>query len=179
MRKINAFLTFAIILMLLVHMGIGSLNLFEISYVMAKWLARVTITLVAFHMVLSCILTIKSLKVMKKTGAPYFRENTLFWGRRISGLAFMILIPFHMFSFGHTENGKYVLDFFSPLKLALSLLFLLLLSFHTISNVKPVLISLGIRKLKRRTGDIIFIVSLILLVSTVAFIVYFLKWNSI
>ena len=52
------------------------------------------------------------------------------------------------------------------------------LAVHVISNVRPMLISFGIRSLKERSGDILFVLALLLLFMTLSFIVYYIRWNS-
>lgn len=179
MRKLNAILTAVIMSLFVVHAILGALNIFDVVIIISKVISYGMVALVAAHTVLSVILTVQSVKVWKRTGAPYLRENRLFWARRISGFALMLLIPFHMFSFGETVNGVYSLYFFSGLKLSASILFVICLAFHIIANVKPMLISFGIKKLRPRAGDILFFISVLLLIAVAAFIVYFIRWNTL
>lgn len=179
MRKLNAILTAVIMALFVIHGVLGALNMFDVAVIIAKTISYGMVVLIAVHTVLSVILTVQSVKVWKRTGAPYLKENKIFWSRRISGFALMLLIPFHMFSFGATVDGVYSLYFFSGMKLAASILFVLCLAVHIISNVKPMLISFGVRKLKPRAGDILFFLSILLVIAVAAFIVYFIRWNTI
>lgn len=179
MRKWNAILTAAIMTLFVIHGVLGALNMFDIAVIIAKTISHGMVVLIAVHTVLSVILTVQSVKVWKRTGAPYLKENRLFWSRRISGFALMLLIPFHMFSFGETVDGVYSLSFFSGLKLFASILFVLCLAVHIIANVKPMLISFGVRKLKPRAGDILFFLSILLVIAVAAFIVYYFRWNTL
>jgi hypothetical protein len=47
---------------------------------------------------------------------------------------------------------------------------------HVITNVKPSLISLGIRSLREYAVDILLVMSLLLLIAGAAFVVYYLRW---
>ena len=179
MRKLNAILTAVILTLFVVHGVLGALNMFDVAVIIAKYISHTMVALIAVHTVLSVILTVRSVKVWKKTGAPYLRENGVFWSRRVSGFALMLLIPFHMLSFGETVNGVYSLYFFSGMKLSASILFVVCLAFHIIANVKPMLISFGIKKLRPRAGDILFFLSVLLLIAVAAFIVYYIRWNTL
>ena len=130
-------------------------------------------------MALSCILTAKAFKTWKVTGAPYFKENTLFWARRISGIAIMLLITFHLLAFMSTTPDKFTLPFFGTAQLVTNILLVASLAVHVITNVKPMLISFGIRSLKPRVGDILFILSALLVLFIIGFIVYYVRWNTI
>ncbi|MBR1534607.1 MAG: hypothetical protein IJ639_09585 [Ruminococcus sp.] len=179
MRKWNAILTAVIMTRFVIHGVLGALNMFDIAVIIVKFISYTMVALIAVHTILSTILTARSVKVWKKTGAPYFKENGLFWSRRISGFALMLLIPFHMLSFGATVDGVYSLSFFSDLKLFASILFVLCLAVHIIANAKPMLISFGVRKLRPRAGDILFFLSILLVIAVAAFIVYFIRWNTL
>lgn len=63
------------------------------------------------------------------------------------GALFGILVLNGSISIGATVDGVYSLYFFSGLKLFASILFVLCLAVHIIANVKPMLISFGVRKL--------------------------------
>ena len=134
--------------------------------------------LIAVHTVIGIRLTADTLRVRKKTGVGYFRENTLFWARRVSGFAVMVLLVFHITAFGDRSGALYRLQWFDTAKLVTQLLLTGTLALHILSNVKPVLISFGVRSLKERAGDILFILSVLLLFMAAAFIVYYIRWNS-
>ena len=81
MRKFNAVLTALIMVLFLLHAVFGAMALVGVNYNALKMLARVCATLIIIHTVIGVKLTIDSLRVWKKTGAPYLRENGLFWAR--------------------------------------------------------------------------------------------------
>lgn len=178
MRKANAILTAVIMVLLVIHGILGSLSLVGAGETTLRVLAWVTVGLVGVHMVLGIILTGQSVRVWKKTGAPYFKENHLFWARRISGLAIMILIAFHMTAFGSMNAGSYRLSYFGTFKLITQILLVVAIAFHIITNVKPMLISFGIKKLKPKASDILFVLSILFVLFVAAFIVYFIRWHA-
>ena len=179
MRKFNAILTAAILVLFLVHAILGGFQLLGVGSTAVKAVAWVDAVLILIHTAIGVKLTVDTLKVQKQTGVGYFRHNLLFWARRISGIAVMVLLFFHLTAFGSASGAAYRLQWFDTAKLITQLLLVLALALHIISNVRPMLISFGIRSLRERVGDILFILSVLLLFMAVAFIVYFLRWNTI
>ncbi|MBR1731003.1 MAG: hypothetical protein IJ725_01030 [Ruminococcus sp.] len=179
MRKLNAIITASIMLIFVLHAVTGSLNMMNIAPIITRVEAYVMLGLICVHTVLGAVLTVKSVKVWKDTGAPYFRENINFWTRRLSGLVIMILIVFHITAFSSNTAGAVTLPYFGVFRLVTQLLLVLSIAVHVITNVKPMLISFGIKKLRPRVGDILFFISAVLLVAVVAFIIYFIRWNTI
>lgn len=179
MRKLNSILAAAILLLFMIHGILGTLTMVDAAMIITKHMARFMVVLIVIHTVLSCILTAKALKTWKVTGAPYFKENTLFWARRISGLAIMILIAFHMISFMSTTPGSFTLPYFGGSLLAANILLVISVAVHVTTNVKPMLISFGIRSLKPRVGDILFVLSVLLVLFIIGFIIYYFRWNTI
>ena len=181
MRKFNALLTVLIMILFLVHAVFGAYELIgaNIQTDFMKITARVCSFLIVIHAIISIKLTIEAIRVWKSTGAPYLRENGIFWARRISGLAIMVLIFFHMFAFGHTVNGIYQLKQYTFLKMCFQLLFVLSIALHVITNVRPMLIALGARSLKKFVPDILLVLSIILILFIAAFIIYYFRWQAV
>ncbi len=179
MRKINAVLTAVIMLIFVLHAVTGSLNMMNIAPIITRIEAYIMLGLICVHVVLSAILSVKSVRVWKTTGAPYFKENILFWTRRLSGVVIMILIAFHTTAFRSETAGAVTLPYFGVFRLVTQLLLVASIAVHIITNVKPMLISFGIKKLKPRAGDILFFLSAVLLVAAIAFIIYFIRWNTV
>ena len=179
MRKFNSVLAAVILALFIVHGFLGALTMVDAAVIITKHMARFMVVLIAVHTVLSCILTAKAIKAWKVTGAPYLKENTLFWTRRISGFAIMILIAFHMLSFMSTTPGTFTLPYFGGSMLAANILLVISVAVHVVTNVKPMLISFGIRSLKPRTGEILFVLSILLVLFIIGFIVYYFRWNTI
>ena len=178
MRKWNAILTAAILLLFLVHAVLGGFQLLGVGSTAVKIIAWICVGLIAVHTVIGAKLTADTLRVRKKTGVGYFRENTLFWARRVSGFAVMVLLAFHLTAFGDNSGAQYRLAWFDTGKLITQILLVAAIALHVLSNVRPMLISFGIRSLKERAGDILVILSAVMLFLAAAFIVYYLRWNS-
>lgn len=178
MRKWNAVLTGAILALFLVHTILGGFQLLGVGRTAVKVVAWIAVGLIAVHTILGVKLTIDTLKVRKRTGVGYFRQNALFWARRVSGFVVMVLLVFHLTAFGDNSGAQYRLAWFDTAKLVTQLLLIASLALHILSNVRPVLISFGIRSLRARAGDILFILSAVMLFLAAAFIVYYIRWNS-
>ena len=178
MRRFNAVITVLILVLFLIHAFLGAFMMMDVTANTYKITARACATLTIIHALIGLWLTGKSLWICHKTGAPYFKENQLYWARRISGLLIMVLIFFHSGSFTDHIGGIFQLKPFNTARLIIQILFILSLALHIISNVRPMLISLGIKKLRPHQGKILFILSVILLFFTAAFIIYYLHWQS-
>ena len=179
MRKLNAVLGAAILVLFLLHAILGSFQLLGRGDTALKGAAWAALALIALHTGIGVKYTVDSLRVWKRTGAGYFRQNALFWARRLSGFAVMALLAFHLAAFGTGSGGAYRLRRFDTAKLAAQLLLAAAVALHVISNVKPMLISFGVRGLKARAGDILAVLSVLLLFFAAAFIVYYLRWNRV
>lgn len=179
MRKLNSILSVFILVMFVIHAVLGAFNLIGIGSVTTKTLSRTMVILIIFHTIIGIILTLKSLKVWKKTGAAYFRDNLVFWARRISGFAVMVLIFFHFTAFENIGGNNLRLAEFNSFRLIMQIILVCSIAVHVITNVKPILISFGIKKLKPKAGDIIFWLSAVLLFAAVGFILYYVRWNTV
>ena len=178
MRKLNAILTAAILVLFVLHGVLGAFQMFGLGTATLHVMAWTLLALVGVHTLLSLKLTWDSLRVWKRTGAPYFRENLLFWTRRVSGLAVMVLLAFHVAAFSYTSEGVFRLKWFDAFKLATQLLLIASIAVHVITNVRPALIAFGVKRLKPRAQDILFVLSVLLLIMAAAFIVYYIRWNG-
>lgn len=112
-----------------------------------------------------------------KQGFAYSKQNALFWTRRVSGLAILILVFFHMGAFGSVEDGLYILTPFTTVKLLTQLLLIAALFVHIFVNVRPLLVSLGVIAYKERRGDLFLILSILLLFMAGSVVVYYIRWH--
>ncbi|MBR1444092.1 MAG: pilus assembly protein PilX [Firmicutes bacterium] len=177
MRKANAVISAVVMVLFIIHGIMGSMTLIGLGHINFKALSWVMLFLICVHTVIGIILTAKAVIVWRKTGAGYFKENKLFWARRISGFAIMMFIFFHVTAFSYMNYGVYRLKMFDGAKLITQMLLLLSVAVHVITNVRPMLIAFGIKKLKPRTGDILLFLSVMLFVMAIGFIVYYIRWN--
>ena len=163
----------------MLHGLMGSFMLLGIGSSAGKILAWVGVAVLAAHTVIGVILTIKTLKIFKNAGNSYLKQNAVFWARRASGLAILILMFFHIGLFGGVQDGMYILFPFTTVKLITQLLLVAALFIHLFINIRPLLISLGIISYKERRGDIYLILSVLLLFCTGTVIIYYIGWHTL
>ena len=177
MRKANAVITALIMLLFVIHGVLGAFQMLGAAGTWHKTLARAAFGLAVVHALIGLRLTVDTLKTQKKAGTAYPGANRLFWARRISGFALMILLVLHMTAFTGKVDGVVRLKPFGGFQLAVQLLLVIALALHVLMNVKPLLISFGIRSLRERAFDILFVLSILLLVMAAGFVIYYLRWN--
>ncbi len=177
MRKINGIIAMLVLVLFLIHGLLGALNLMNIATVIVKVLSHTMLCLIIVHAIISFGLTVRSVKTAIKTKAPYFRQNRLFGARRISGVLILALVFFHMTAFGYTSGGVFRLVPFDVFRLITQVLFILSIAVHIITNVKPVLITFGVKKLRPKAGGILFFISAALLFMAAGFIIYYIRWQ--
>lgn len=179
MRKINTILSVLLLVIFMLHGLMGSFMLLGIGSSAGKILAWVGVAVLAAHTVIGVILTINTLKISKNVGNSYLKQNAVFWARRASGLAILILMFFHIGLFGGVQDGIYILFPFTTVKLITQLLLVAALFIHLFINIRPLLVSLGIISYKERRGDIYLILSVLLLFSAGAVIIYYIGWHTL
>lgn len=177
MRKINGIIAMTVLALFVIHGVLGALNLMNVAPVTTKAMSHTMLALIVLHAFITIGLTVRSVSIAAKTRAPYFRQNRLFWARRISGVLILLLVFFHLTAFGTNSGSVFRLVPFDLFRLITQILFLLSIAVHIITNVKPMLITFGIRKLKPKAGDILFFVSVVMLFMAVGFIIYFIRWR--
>ena len=181
MRKYNAVLSMGILVLFLIHAIAGGFQLAGIlsggSAVM-QILAWVMLGMILIHVIIGCKLTVDTLKACKQSGTSYYKENKLFWLRRSSGFAVMIFILFHVLIFlGRNENSVYRLNYFGTLQLISQILLVIAIAVHVLTNIKPLMIAVGTKSYAKILMDILFLLSVVLILSGIAFVIYYLRWN--
>ena len=166
-----------ILVLFLLHAIAGGFQMLGVGNTALKAVSWVTMSLIAIHIIIGIKLTADTLIAQRKAGVAYFKENKLFWVRRLSGFAVMLLLFFHFTAFGYYIGDAYRLRWFTFGKLTTQILLVIALAVHVISNIRPVIISFGIKSLKQWIGDILIVLSALLLFMATAFVVYFLRWN--
>ncbi len=180
MRRINSIITGAMMLTFLIHAISGAfmmLNIMEGGSMLLIVATNLFVILAFIHILIGAKLTADSLRTIKKSGVYYFRENLVFWARRVSGFAIILFMVFHVLIFaGRSEDGFFRLNLFGSFELVISLVFVVCLAIHIISNINPLLISLGIPSLRKYSGDILFVLSVVMLFCAAGFIGYYILW---
>lgn len=178
LRRINIFVVIGIVLSFLFHSISGSIRLFGAEGISPKLSARLCLTFAAVHVIITAILTVKTLMTIRKSGRGYFRENIIFWTRRISGFALLIPLVMHLLIFRGTGDDAYRLVFFHSGRLVSQILLAACLALHIIMNIRPMLIGMGAKQRGLLSADICFVLSVVLLLCCCAFCAYFLRWAA-
>ena len=180
MRKFNAVLGMSIFALFLIHIILGSMQLTGVMPGGNVIMIVGTILLLAavgLHTLIGIKLTADTMKAIKKSGANYFKDNKLFWIRRISGFALMFFIAAHIIIFsGHRSGGTFRLNLFDVPQLIISILLVLSVLLHIVTNIRPLMTALGAGKAKEFLADIAVVFSILLMLAGAAFVVYYVRW---
>jgi succinate dehydrogenase/fumarate reductase cytochrome b subunit len=180
MRKGNAVVSGAILIMFLIHAVAGSFQMMGImpgGSALMEALAWLMVVLVAVHVLIGIVLTVKTVHILRKSGVHYFKENIVFWIRRISGFALMLLVFLHFAVFVQTGEGIFRLSDFDVPQLVGQVLMLLALAIHLLCNIRPIAVSLGLIGGRGYGRDVLLILSIVLAFCVLAFVVYYFRWN--
>ena len=163
MREFNTILVLIIMVLLLDHVLFGGMYFLGIGTGVFKPLAIAMLALVMLHAVISLIVTFRAEKAGFVTKARYNKENREFWGRRITGIFIIILALLHAFMVGKNQDGVPRMQKMpKPLHIATPLL-IIFVYLHLLTNVRPLLISFGIRNVKKKARIIEIILTIIML----------------
>jgi len=180
MRKINRFVSLGLLALLLVHGLSGAFQLAGIMEGGKAWRTYATygmMVLMFIHIVLGIALTFQTLKEIKKAGTSYWKGNEMFWLRRISGFAIIFAAIYHVLIFTSESGAAFRLQLFDGGALVGSLLLVLAVLIHGISNIKPLVLALGAKKSLRFVRDFVVILGIACLVMAAGFVIYYLRWN--
>lgn len=183
MRRVNAFVTVLLFLLFLVHLIRGGLILIgavQGGSTAFKAVTHSMLTLLAVHVLIGVILTVKTIMTAHGSGTFYRKENRMFLIRRISGFALVFFMAAHVMIFSGSEvNGAYRLNLFDAPALILQILLVICLLIHLGCNIRPLGISLGIDGLRGIRTDALIVLTILLLIGGIAFFVYYLMWNAV
>jgi len=182
MRRINSVLVIGIIALFAVHLIAGGFQLIGVfggGNSFMKVISWVMLSLIGCHILISIKLTADTFLAQRRAGAAYFKENKLFWLRRISGLAVMLFIVSHLMIFNTSDSGKVRLSLFEGAQLASQILLVISLALHIITNIRPLMIALGIKSGRELAVDILIVTAVLLVFAGAAFAVYYIRWNTV
>ena len=180
MRKVNAVISMAVMVLLLVHAVAGGFQLMGMvagGNRILSVLAWIMSGLILGHIIIGIKLTIDTVKAIRKSGISYGRENRIFWARRISGFAVMLFVFCHIAIFMGSSGDVYRLTVFEGVQLATQILLVISLAVHVLTNIKPLLISFGIKGFRIYVKDVLFIIAIMMLFCGIAMVIYYLRWN--
>ena len=180
LRKINMFIVIGMLAVFLAHAIGGSLILAGAqSRMWVKTAARALEVLIGLHIIITTILTIQSLRARRLSGAGYFRDNIEFWTRRISGFVILIPLMMHILIFSQPEGVDVVrLQVFTTGRLISQILLVAAIALHVLTNIRPALISFGVKGGKAVKIDLMFILSVLLLLFAAAFAIFYVRWMN-
>ena len=176
LRKLNLLSIVGMLVCFVAHALMSSFQLLGASADSLKTVGWVCIGMVSVHMLISAILTGQTLHALHRSGVSYWRGNELFWLRRVSGLAIVVPLILHLVIFNASNEGAYRLQVFTTGRMVSQILLLLAIALHVVINVKPYLLSFGMRAHRQVAVDILLVLSGLLVLFGAAFIVYYLRW---
>jgi succinate dehydrogenase/fumarate reductase cytochrome b subunit len=179
-RKINTIISTLLLGLFIFHAIAGGYQMIGVmpgGSDLMETVAWILILLTAVHMLFGIVLTVKTVQISKRTGIHYWKENSMFWLRRLSGFVLMLLIFLHLILFVRTGEGIFRLSNFDVPQLIGQILMLLALMLHLLCNIRPLAVALGLYGGRGYVRDAIFIISVVLAFCGLAFVVYYLRWN--
>lgn len=180
MRKWNTVISGLIMILLLIHAIVGGYQLFGTLPGGNQWvkiLSWLMAILVVLHMIIGIRLTADTVKACRRSGVFYWKENILFLVRRISGFALVLLLLYHAVVFADLGGGSFRLHLFEGPQLTGSLLLVITLAVHLLSNLRPLAVAFGRPGLRKLTVNLLLLLSVISLFCAAAFVIYYFRWN--
>ena len=177
MRKWNNLLARIIIVLFLLHALMGSLMLLGLSNISFKPLSWLLFAAVIAHGVLGILATVQAVKGGRQSGKWYLRQNAVYWTKRFSGLAILILLCFHISAYTTAVGNAFFLKEFTFGRMVAQLLLILSIFLHLAVSVKSMLIAKGVVEFKERTIDWMMVLSLMMLFFAAAVVIYFIQWQ--
>lgn len=179
MRKLNIFLVIGMLVTFLAHGIMGAIKLFGADANSLKPAAVACLCFMTAHVIVTSVLTVQTLHARRISGAGYFKDNLLFWARRVSGFAILIPLVMHLLIFSSPDSGAFRLQAFTEGRMISQILLAAALACHVLTNIEPALISFGVKDTKAFSHDIMFVFSSVILFAGAAFVVYWLRWARI
>ena len=177
MRKWNNILARVIIVLFLLHALMGSLMLLGLSTISFLPLSWILMIAVVIHGIMGLLSTFMAVKSGRASGRWYFRQNAAFWTKRISGIAILLLLIFHVTVYTTSVNGRFFLKEFTFCRLLSQILFMLAIFIHLAVSIKSMLIAKGTVKFRERTFDWMLVLSVMMLFFVTAVIIYYIQWQ--
>ena len=176
-RQLNAIVTVAIFVLFCIHAVVNTLLLADIiTMPVNKVITWAMAVLVCVHVVVGIVVTVETFRAQREAGASYPGLNKRFWAVRISGVAIVAFIVIHVLLLGPQPAGSPFLHPFHGAELAVSLLLVASLAVHVFCNAVPLMVSLGVCSDRGRAIDFCIVAGVILVISAVGFVLYYLRW---
>ncbi len=177
MRKIFTLLTAFLTILCLWHAAMGSFMLLGISTRPAAFMGCLVGILAVCHILLGCRFWLRTLR--QGQCFYYSHANRLFWLRRGSGVAVVLLFLFHWHVFGSMEDTHYMLYEFTTFKLITQFLFVSMLFLHIGLNIRPLLLALGMPHIAVHTRDLYSVLFILYLFMIGSLLYYYAGWQYV
>ena len=137
--------------------------------------AFVCLGLLVVHIILSCILSTKTIKDAIKNDDKYEIQNKMFIIRRASGVLMILFVVAHLVFYFGPQVQNFSSTAMSVPQLILLILLVISLIVHIVTNIRPLMVSLGVTSSGAiRTVLCIFVICALLLMAF-AGVSFFLK----
>ncbi len=179
MRKINTILGPVLIVLLLIHAISGSFQLAGLipgGSAIRNVLSIILLVVTGVHGIIGIKLTADTIIAGRHGGRSPFKNNELFWIKRITGFAIVFLVIYHVIVFSGEQGEVFRLNAFEGIQLAAHIILTIAVAVHVLAGIKPLCMALGIAD-RRFIKDALIVLSVIMLVCAIAFIYYYLRWN--
>ena len=182
MRRANAIISAALLVLFVIHMVWGGLSLIGAGggNPVFSILTYIFMALAIVHIIIGVKLTVDTIMAAKSSGVFYFKENRLFLARRISGFALIVFMAVHVAVFsGTNDGGRFRLNLFDLDALIFNILLVASLFVHLACNIRPLKIALGLSDKKNFKTDVVLVLSILLLFAAAAFLIYYVRWQVV
>lgn len=171
MQKFHPILAWLILLLLIVHLVMGSVTLLTPVFLINKPFVTVFFAMVCLHAVISLAKMLR--KGRARNRFSYLKENGTYWLRVLSGLAILVLALIHTTLWVvHTPFGVIMREF-GWSSLLLQMLFVATLTMHILLNIRPLLLDSAIDPTGRAKRWMSGITVILAALAAVAAICYF------
>ena len=174
LRATNALVSLLLLVLLLAHTVSGGFMLLGVNGSTAKPLSWAAMALAAVHALIGLFFTFGT--ISRRGAFAYAGLNARFWAIRASGVAVLLLLCLHVGAFGTVRSGQFVLFEFTAVKFAAHILLAAALAVHVLCALRPMLVSLGMERVLGINPALLMFLSVMLLFSAAALIVYFFMW---
>lgn len=177
-RILNSWLGKLLILLFAVHGLAAGYMLADLTYI--SWVKPIGYAACCFLLVHGAFGVLLSWDAWRagSGGKWYWRENAVFWLRRITGLAILVFLAFHFGAYGSMIGGRYQLREFTTWLYIAQMGLLLSCVLHVGVSVKGMLIADGVTRYDLWRNLFFLLLAVLLLAMAVGVTLYYIAWNE-
>ncbi len=140
LRKWNTIAAAVLVGLLLVHGLLGCYRLLGFQTAGGRLLGVIMLGLLVFHASAGFFFSFSAMRNCKFGKPWYLAANWMFWARHISGLAILILIPLHFYTYGvMANNGGFLVLPFPFTRLLAQILLIAAILIHLVLSLRSFL----------------------------------------